>query len=105
MGSAVIFGLFSYEKTERAFRPAPLQFLAQKLAGFRIDPIHPLTSRADDCFKSVIAAAVVFSVPLHIQVGSGRRNESSHKDQSSCVAYLPVEELQTLLPRQLRMFR
>lgn len=31
--------------------------------------MHPVTSRADYCLKSVIVVATIFSVPLHIQAG------------------------------------
>ncbi len=53
--------------------------LAQELAGFRIDPMHPLTSRAEDSLKSVILVAVVFSESLRTKAGArAAKNESGH---------------------------
>ena len=70
---------FQLRKTEEHCEKPTSIILAQEFAGFRIDPMYPLTSRANDCLKRAPPVAVVFSVSLHIQAGMrAAKNKSGH---------------------------
>jgi hypothetical protein len=53
-------------------KPASI-VLAQELAGFRIDPMHPLTSRADYRLKNVTLVAVALVCPCTFKPVCGQR--------------------------------
>jgi hypothetical protein len=70
---------FQLRKTEEHSEKSTSIILAQEIAGFRIDPMYPLTRRTDDCLKSMDVIAITFSVPLHIKAGMrAAENESGH---------------------------